>query len=166
MLTCKTTRPWFAYGASPSFVVCRVALVFAKDFCDSARMSSQQDFARRVLAAFKDAGHYTDDEVKDAGGPSSTTMTKLRKARDGQEMDEPRGDVHRRIDTAAGWQIGSSRMLWHKGQEPTPGDGLDLAEQVRQSNLPDNAKEHILRRLAADASPPTPPAPTTHEDVG
>ena len=124
--------------------------------------SQQQNFARRVLAAFKDAGHYTDDEIKSAGGPSSTTLTKLRKAAAGLGMDEPRGDVHRRIDVAAGWRPGASRALWHHGQEPSAETAGDLIAEVRRSNLPDNVKEHILRRLAEDAASLPPPA----TDVG
>lgn len=92
--------------------------MFAQDFCHPAGMSSQaQDYAKRVLMAFEIAGLYTDEEIKAAGGPSSSTMTKFRRVAEGDDMPEPRGDTHRRIDTALGWPMGSSRELWHRQRE-------------------------------------------------
>lgn len=84
--------------------------------------SKPQDFAQRVLAAFEQAGLFTDVEVSRAGGPSTTFMTMLRKVRDGEEsaMPEngPRGDTMFRIDLAADWEPGSARALWAKGTKP------------------------------------------------
>lgn len=84
--------------------------------------SKPQDFAQRVLAAFEQAGLFTDVEVGRAGGPSTTFMTMLRKVRDGDEaaMPEngPRGDTMFRIDHAASWEPGSARALWTKGTKP------------------------------------------------
>lgn len=83
--------------------------------------SNPSEFARRVLEAFTAAGHATDEEVGDAGGPSTTTMAKYRKVANGEmTMTEPRGDVLRRIDRAAGWKSGSARALWRQGTEPEP----------------------------------------------
>lgn len=81
--------------------------------------SNAQRFAAEVLAAFRAAGHYTDQEVGDAGGPSTTTMTKLRKVAEGEgEMPEPRGDTYKKIDAAAEWMPGSARALWRDGSIP------------------------------------------------
>lgn len=81
--------------------------------------SNPSEFAQRVLKAFDDAGHATDEEVGDAGGPSTTTLAKYRKVASGDmSMTEPRGDVLKRIDRAAGWRSGSARALWRDGKEP------------------------------------------------
>lgn len=82
-------------------------------------MSSQQEFAAKVLAAFEEAGHYTDKEVGEAGGPSTTFMTALRKAAAGElVIPEPRSDTFRKIDRAAEWNAGGARGLWTTGRIP------------------------------------------------
>lgn len=82
--------------------------------------SEQQRFAQRVLQAFAAAGHHTDREVADASGPSSTTMTLLRKVAAGDEtFTTLRSDTLRRIDAAANWQTGSAKAFWINGTEPT-----------------------------------------------
>lgn len=137
--------------------------MFAEELCESAAMSSQQEFARKVLAAFRDAGLYNDQEVVAAGGPSTTKMTQLRKVAAGaSSMPEPRGDVHGRIDAAAGWKKGSSRRLWHLGAEPEPADPISalpahVVEVIQGSNvLTDSQKRELLRQL----SEPDPHAPS------
>lgn len=83
-------------------------------------MSSQsQRFAERVLSAFRDAGCVTDAEVAAAGGPSTTTMTKIRKAAEGTlALDRLRSDTLRAIDSAAMWEVGSAAALWDREVEP------------------------------------------------
>jgi len=99
--------------------------------------STPQDFARRVLDAFDKAGHATDEEVGDAGGPSTTTLAKYRKVADGEmSMAEPRGDVLRRIDQAARWKIGSARALWRQGAIPEPAGNLVRALELGQDPPP------------------------------
>lgn len=111
--------------------------------------SKHQQYASRVLAAFTQAGHYTDQEIVAAGGPSTTTLTKIRKvAAGGAAMPEPRGDVHRKIDTAAGWVPGSSRRLWHRGEEPSR-LRADWREIIMSSPvLDDAAKRDLIAQLA------------------
>lgn len=90
--------------------------------------SNPSEFARRVLDAFEEAGHATDEEVGDAGGPSTTTLAKYRKVASGEmSMTEPRGDVLRRIDAAAGWELGSARALWRDQRDPAPGSTASIA---------------------------------------
>lgn len=100
-------------------LVCRVASWFAKDFCKSAAMSSNsQRFASLVIAAFDDRALTTDELVKQAGGPSNTYMTSLRKAADGKaDMTEPRSDTYRRIEVAGNWKKGTARLVW-RGADP------------------------------------------------
>lgn len=82
--------------------------------------SEQQHFAQRVLAAFAVAGRHTDREVADARGPSSTTMTMLRKVANGDgTFTTLRSDTLRRIDAAANWSTGSAKEFWINGTEPT-----------------------------------------------
>jgi hypothetical protein len=73
-------------------------------------------YCSTVLRAFKARGLATDQDVIAAGGPSTSTMTKLRE----RTLAEtgPRGDVHRKVDAAAGWVAGSSRALWEEGALP------------------------------------------------
>lgn len=80
-----------------------------------------QQFAETVLEAFQAAGRYTDVEVAEAGGPSSSWMTELRKIRDGAKQNfdaQPRSDTLRRIDAAANWRQGSARKLLFTGTLP------------------------------------------------
>ncbi|WP_028654855.1 hypothetical protein [Nocardioides sp. J54] len=80
--------------------------------------ANAQHFATVVLEAFKAARHFTVDQVVAAGGPSTTTMTKLRKASEGEALSRPRGDTMRKIDVAAGWPDGSAEVLWETGTLP------------------------------------------------
>lgn len=83
--------------------------------------SNPSEFAQRVLNAFEEAGHATDEEVGNADGPSTTTLAKYRKVAAGEmTMGEPRGDVMKRIDQAAKWEPGSARALWRQGRAPEP----------------------------------------------
>lgn len=79
-----------------------------------------QRFARLVLAAFQAAGRPVDSEVGAAGGPSTTFMTQLRKARDGAEMSKPRNDTLKRIDAAASWPAGTAAKVWDGMTPPDP----------------------------------------------
>lgn len=86
-------------------------------------MSSEtqaQRFARIVLAAFQAAGRPVDSEVAAAGGPSTTFMTALRKARDGAAIKMPRNDTMRRIDAAASWPPGTALKVWDGATPPDP----------------------------------------------
>lgn len=79
-----------------------------------------QAFAQRVLDAFTARGHVTDALIEAADGPSTSTMTKLRKVAKGIEtMPYPREPTWSKIDRAAGWQRGSARGLWF-GRDPRP----------------------------------------------
>lgn len=81
--------------------------------------SDAQRFAQTVLDAFRAAGNYTDQEIGEDGGPSTTTLSKLRKVfEEGGDMPAPRGDTLRKIDHAAHWYPGSARELWAHGQPP------------------------------------------------
>lgn len=94
-------------------------------------MSSEQDrsqtFARRVIQGFLDAGLLTDWEIGQAGGPSDSYMTALRRAAAGDDaMPEPRRPTQRRIEDAAGWERGSAQRVWDGG-EPKPRIAPELA---------------------------------------
>lgn len=87
---------------------------------------TSQDFARAVLEAFERAGRATDMDVVNAGGPSTTTMTSLRKAAAGKIfLKPPRNDTFRRIDDAANWKPGTARRVWRDGHVP-PGNTAAL----------------------------------------
>lgn len=81
-----------------------------------------QEFARVVLEAFKAAGVTTDTEVAQAKGPSTSTMTKLRKAAKGKSnLPRPRRPTLEAIERAAGWAPGSAARVWEGGEpEPAP----------------------------------------------
>lgn len=112
--------------------------------------SNAQHFATVVLSAFRSAGHYTDQEVGDAGGPSTTTMTTLRKVAGGETgMSAPRGDTLRKIDQAARWQTGSARALWESGAAPLADDPfvLDRIERER-SRQTENDRDRWVQTLS------------------
>lgn len=114
--------------------------------------SNPSEFAKRVLSAFEAAGHATDEEVGDAGGPSTTTLAKYRKVAQGEmTMTEPRGDVMRRIDRAAGWRQGAARQLWRDGRDPEPpteGRLLSLAESRPGRKVRVDSEQGFIQYLA------------------
>lgn len=158
--------------------------MFAEYFCQSVwTMKMREDhqrFATRVLEAFVAAGNHTDTEVKDAGGPSSTFMTSLRRAARGDsELASVRTDTLRRIDAAAHWVEGSARSLWLWQDEPVPLDAdhsrtaddpvlsrvLDLEERVdvlerevrlQGARLPTPSDAEVLDDLLGTGPEPTP----------
>jgi len=78
-------------------------------------------FASVVLAAFDAAGRTTDAAVGAAGGPSTTTMTKLRGAAlHGGDLAEPRSQTWAAIERAANWPAGSARLVWQGEDPPEP----------------------------------------------
>lgn len=102
--------------------------------------SNSQRFATLVIAAFDDRTLTTDELVKQAGGPSNTYMTNLRKAAKGEvEMKEPRSDTYGRIERAANWKKGTARLVW-RGDEP------DV--------IPPVDADHPLSRYAKPEMPP------------
>jgi hypothetical protein len=93
---------------------------FAKDFRQDAAMSSQpipEKFRDTIIERADQLGLTSDDKVKAAGGPSSSTMTKLRRA----DPTTPRGDTFDRLDKALQWTGGSARRLWFTGVTPSVG---------------------------------------------
>jgi hypothetical protein len=127
---------------------------------------TQQRFAKIVLAAFKTAGRHTDEEVGDADGPSTSTMSKLRKVALGESlMATPRGDTYKRIDTAAKWERGSAREVW-AGGDPTP---LRTVASPSVESLAAKVAEldRIVTQLARNLDPPEPPdTPRGEEEKG
>lgn len=95
--------------------------MFAEEFCDPACMSAdEQRFARIVLAAFEAAGRTSDQLVGRAEGPSTSTMTKLRKAAEGTgTLAEPRSQTWAAIEKAANWPAGSARLVWEGADPPS-----------------------------------------------
>jgi len=76
-------------------------------------------FARIVLEAFETAGRTSDSSIAAAGGPSTSTMTKLRHAAKGSgTLAEPRSQTWAAIERAANWPTGSARRVWAGGDPP------------------------------------------------
>lgn len=100
-------------------------------------MGVGQEFARVVLAAFKDAGMRSDTDVAQARGPSTTTMSKLRKVADGEvDMTRPRQPTWDAIDRVAKWKPGSAMRVWDGG-DPEPAEP-ELPPNVRPIGDPEN----------------------------
>lgn len=106
--------------------------------------TGSQRFAQVVLDAFKAAGHYTDEQVKAAGGPSSTWMTGARKARDGDgELRTVRSDTLDAIDAAADWPRGTARKIYEGAAAPN--DLLTRAPRpATTSHSPGSSKTESL----------------------
>lgn len=87
-----------------------------------------KQFASIVLEAFVANGKVSDNLIYEAGGPSDTYMTSLRKVAAGEaDMRPLRSDTARRIDAAAGWKPGSTIELWHTGELPNRHDSRAAA---------------------------------------
>lgn len=93
-----------------------------------------QRFARLVLEAFDAAGRTTDKEVGQVKGPSTSTMTKLRAAKDGAALAQPRSQTWQAIERAANWPAGSARKVWEGAEPPT----VTLPEGARHLGNPDD----------------------------
>lgn len=131
--------------------------MFAKDFWDGPVMSSDpRRFAQLVLEAFAAAGNHTDAQIARAAGPSTSTMTKLRKVAEGRSsMPEPREPTWTKIDNAAAWAPGSARRVW-RGEEPVlrpdsvggvtqdPGDYVNAPGARVESGV---SNEDLLREI-------------------
>lgn len=113
--------------------------------------AKQRDFAKHVLDAFAAAGNHTDREVSDAGGPSSTFMTLLRKVAAGKStFPALRSDTLRRIDAAANWRYNASRDFWMSGEVPTEDSlGRPLSEGNPPPNRIGDPQEAYVRKLDA-----------------
>lgn len=94
----------------------------------------------------------TNDTAAMVGGPSTTTLSKIRNARPG----EPRGDVYRKLDTMLRWRPGSAKRLARTGQPPSElpaGIELEeLLEDLDRSDLKPDVKE-TLRKLLKESAP-------------
>lgn len=78
-------------------------------------MSSQREkFRDVVLARAEELGLTSDARIVAAGGPSTSTMTKIRAL-----GTDPRGDVLQRLDSAMRWPTGSALRLWRDGVAPS-----------------------------------------------
>lgn len=108
-------------------------------------MSSQpspEQFRDTIVDRAEELGLTSDEKVKAAGGPSSSTMTKIRRA----DPTTPRGDTFDRLDKALQWIGGSARRLWFGGvapavsgvgQDPSTRDGAGPFLYQRPEGLSD-----------------------------
>src|SRR5690349_2130906 len=112
-------------------------------------MVKGQQFALTVLQAFRDAGNDTDAEVARAGGPSNSTMSKIRKVAAGvAEMDRPRGDTLEGIDRAAGWERGAAKRLWGYAESSREPSSLEIKiAEVEGTHLSDALKAELIAAL-------------------
>lgn len=97
-----------------------------------------QRFAATVLAAFDAAGRSSDTEINRAGGPSTSTMTKLRNAAKGLgSLAQPRMPTWQAIDRAASWPAGTARRVWDGAEPPAPGEARLGASRPVEESLDD-----------------------------
>lgn len=111
--------------------------------------ANAQRFAEEVLAAFRAARLFSGVEIAKAGGPSTTTITNLRKAAKGEvELPKPRNDTMRRIEAAAGWRDGSANVLWDTGELPD----AELSRAIGTGGVPVGSPElnEIASRVEVD----------------
>lgn len=128
------------------------AEMFSKVFWECAYMPTDaQDFAKHVLSAFEDAGHFTDPQVSAAGGPSSSTMTLLRKVAEGKvTINEPREPTWSKIDRAANWAPGSARRVWRGGQPVgTLVEDANYVASPGTLTVPGDTDSEVLREIRA-----------------
>lgn len=108
-------------------------------------------FARAVLAKFKELRYETDDEIAAAGGPSSSTLTSLRKAAadPSYDMKRPRSDSAKRWDAATGWPPGTALRIWDGvGQE----ESEELRQEILRAELSPALRERMLGIVDAQAA--------------
>lgn len=99
-------------------------------------MTTPRRFAHAVVDAFHAAGARTDADVARANGPSTSTMTKLRKTAEGQgTMPRPRRTTFEAIDRTARWPAGTAEAVWEGAEPPEP---TELPEGARQIGDPED----------------------------
>lgn len=122
-------------------------------------MSSQRErFRDVVLARAESIGLTSDAQIVAAGGPSTSTLTKIRAL-----ATDPRGDVLRRFDVALQWPQGSALRLWRDGVEP-PNLAATSLEDFTDVELVDELARRIRQREEGEHggnTAPTKPAPTS-----
>lgn len=118
-------------------------------------MSTEQFEPQRLADAVNERMEELDlsnESASLAGGPSTTTLSKIRNAR----PTEPRTDVYRKLDKVLRWKAGSAKRLARTGQAPSvmpAGLVLDeLLDDVDRSNLPDDAKKSLRAILMEPGS--------------
>lgn len=94
--------------------------------------------AERIIEALESAGLTTDARIGAVGGPSTTTMSKIRSAQLGAQGVRVRSDTLTAIDQAMDWLPGSTRRLIQTGVMPK-----------RQLEIPAAAPEVTPTRLEA-----------------
>lgn len=128
-------------------------------------MSSQREWFRDgVLARADELGLTSDALIGAAGGPSTSTMTKIRAL-----ATDPRGDVLRKLDAALQWPAGSAHRLWrdgvapHAGERPLLGDYTDvqLADELARRLRQREDGGHGGDTAATSTAGPRPAAVTT-----
>lgn len=108
--------------------------------------ADSQRFARVVLGAFEAVGRTTDTLVSRAGGPSTSTMTKLRNAAKGvDDLAEPRSNTLAAIEAVTGWPAGTAKRVWNGAEPPDPAtaevvaaDPEPLPEGARRIGAPED----------------------------
>lgn len=116
-------------------------------------MSADQYDAERfrdiVMARVKKLG-LTSDKIARTGGPSTTTMSKIRKA----DPKLPRGDTYEKLDKALRWKEGSARRVAVFNGDPVElpaGLELDEAlEEVENAGLSEATRRMILAAWEVD----------------
>lgn len=110
-------------------------------------MSADQYDAERfrdiVMGRIEHLG-LTSDQIARSGGPSTTTMSKIRKA----DPTPPRGDTYGKLDEALRWKKGSARRVARFGGDPIElPAGLELEEalaEVESAGLSERTRQMIL----------------------
>lgn len=112
-------------------------------------------FCDAVMSRAMELGRRTDALLAAAGGPSTTTMTKLR-----QGDYRPRHDTMEKFDTALKWEPGSAWRVWNGGA-PTPNgtrhrsgvdNGVVEFELTGQRGVHVVVKGPVKERAALEAS--------------
>lgn len=99
-------------------------------------MSSQTDGLRRLAAAVTqrmDDERLTQEIVKDRGGPSSTTLSRIKKGK----PPVPSRSSFDNLDDGMGWVRGSSWRLYRDGTQPEP---VQTPAEVMASRLGDGGR--------------------------
>lgn len=95
------------------------------------------DSAQRLGQAVRDhrAAHdLSQEDVKDAGGPSEAWLTKIENGR----LETLTRLTARRLDKGLGWAEGTARRIWDGGERLTAGE-LDTLRDLIGANVVDEA---------------------------
>lgn len=114
----------------------------------SAEAFDPEHFREIILARMEDLD-LDNATIGDAGGPSTTKMSSIRRP----DPKPPRSDIYRKLDRALRWRPGSAKRVafgGHPVELPPVYETDILMREIRSSNLSPETKEKLAELVRGE----------------